>query len=90
MVSCSLQRVLLVVPMPVLVVLLAPLVCDSTNKAENTSLHIYGSVQKYTSDTNHERTNERNDLYSTTHRHHNQLLAAGCHQSAPRTSIDAD
>ena len=32
-------RVLLVVPVPVLVpvVLLAPLVCDSTNRAENTS-----------------------------------------------------
>ena len=43
-------RVLLVVPVPVLVpvVLLAPLVCDSTNRAENTSLPIYGSVQKYT------------------------------------------
>ena len=45
-------RVLLVVPVPVPVlvpvVLLAPLVCDSTNRAENTSLPIYGSVQKYT------------------------------------------
>ena len=51
-------RVLLVVPVPVPVlvpvVLLAPLVCDSTNRAENTSLPIYGSVQKYTPDTNHE------------------------------------
>ena len=37
-------RVLLVVPGPVLmpVVLLAPLVCDSTNRAENTSLPICG------------------------------------------------
>ena len=44
------------VPMPALVpvVLLAPLVCDSTNRAENTSPHIYGSVQKYSSDANHE------------------------------------
>jgi hypothetical protein len=53
------QRVLLEVPMPVLVVLLAPLLYNNTNRAENTSLHICGSVQKYMSDTNHERTYER-------------------------------
>ena len=51
-------RVPLVVPVPVPVlvpvVLLAPLLCDSTNRAENSSLPIYGSVQKYTSDTDHE------------------------------------
>jgi len=52
------------VPVPVLVpvlvpvVLLAPLVCDSANRAENTSLPMYGSVQKYTSDTNERTTNE--------------------------------
>jgi hypothetical protein len=53
-------RALLVVPVPVLMVLLAPLVCDSTNRAENTSLLTYGSVQIYTSDTNHheQATNE--------------------------------
>jgi hypothetical protein len=58
LVSRPSARALLVVPVPVPmlvpVVLLTPLVCDSTNRAENTSLPIYGSVQKYTSDTNHE------------------------------------
>ena len=58
-----LVRVLLVVPVPVLVpvVLLAPLVCDSTNRAENTSLPIYGCVQKYTPDTNERTIHERNN-----------------------------
>ena len=53
-----LERALLAVPMPVLVVVLASLVFDSTNRAENTSLPISGSVQKYTSDTNVRTTNE--------------------------------
>jgi hypothetical protein len=60
-----LVRVLLVVPVPVLVLvlvaLLAPLVCDSTNRAENTSLPIYGCVQKYTPDTNERTIHERNN-----------------------------
>jgi len=61
----SSSRVLLVVPVPVLVLvlvaLLAPLVCDSTNRAENTSLPIYGCVQKYTPDTNERTIHERNN-----------------------------
>ena len=86
-----LMRVLLVVPVPVPVVLLAPLVCDSTNRAKNTSLPIYGSAKKYTSDTNertnHELNNNYNNKFGCPRHARFRCSSFGVEHGAPHPSV---
>jgi len=86
-----LMRALLVVPVPVPVVLLAPLVCDSTNRAKNTSLPIYGSAKKYTSDTNertnHELNNNYNNKFGCPRHARFRCSSFGVEHGAPHPSV---